>query len=78
LDAFLQKVGFEGLVNKKGTTFRKLSEGEKQAAEDKEGAINLLLENSSMIKRPIIQFGDGELLLGYEEDLIMKKTKTFF
>lgn len=75
LEDFTTKVGLEQLVNKKGTTFRKLSEDQKAALEKKETALPLIMENSSMIKRPIVQFPDGELILGLQEDEILKKAR---
>ncbi len=66
LNKFAEKVGFEALVNKKGTTYRKLADTEKQRLENKEGALTVLTEKSSMIKRPIIEFPDGSLILGLE------------
>ena len=51
-------------VNKRGTTFRKFKE-EYEAA-SKEEKINLLVENSSAIKRPIVEA--GETLMGFDKD----------
>lgn len=74
LEGFSQKAGLDQLVNKKGTTYRKLSEDQKGALETKTTAIPLMIENSSMIKRPIVQFPDGELILGLQEEEIIQKT----
>jgi len=70
LSVFAEKVGFEALINKKGTTYRKLEDHEKTALETKSQAITLLSEKSSMIKRPIIEFPDGGLVLGFEPEQI--------
>ncbi|WP_296405229.1 ArsC/Spx/MgsR family protein, partial [Psychrobacter sp.] len=44
------------VLNKRGTTWRKLSDEQKQAADSNvDAAIDLLVENSSMIKRPIVE-----------------------
>lgn len=58
-------VGFETLLNKKGTTFRKLSDDDK-ADIDQAKAVSLMVANPSMIKRPVIDQG-GALLVGYDE-----------
>lgn len=72
---FADKVGFESLINKKGTTYRKLKEEDKQTLEVETTALALLGEQSSMIKRPIIEFPDGTLLVGFDEEKINSKLK---
>jgi len=73
LTKFSDKVGFEALVNKRGTTYRKLEEKEKTLLEGQEKGLVLLTEKSSMIKRPIVEFPDGGLVLGFEPDEIKAK-----
>ena len=75
LEDFGKKAGLDQVVNKRGTTYRKLSEDQKAALETKATAFSLIMENSSMIKRPIVQFPDGELILGLQEEEILKKAK---
>ncbi|MCL6261691.1 Spx/MgsR family RNA polymerase-binding regulatory protein [Aquiflexum sp. TKW24L] len=70
---FASEVGFEALVNKKGTTFRKLTDEEKSQLETETDALALLSTKSSMIKRPIIEFPNGDLILGFEPEAILKK-----
>src|SRR5690554_7517086 len=64
LEGFAEQVGLEQLINRKGTTFRKLSDEQKASLNQKETAFTLLMENSSMIKRPILRFPDGKLIVG--------------
>ncbi|SMD46376.1 transcriptional regulator, Spx/MgsR family [Aquiflexum balticum DSM 16537] len=70
---FADKVGFEKLINKKGMTYRQLSDDEKSQLESQSEALALLSKKSSMIKRPIIQFPDGSLVLGFEPEVIKEK-----
>jgi arsenate reductase (glutaredoxin) len=70
---FASKVGFEALVNKKGTTYRKLTDEEKSQLEKEADALALLGSKSSMIKRPIVEFPNGDLILGFEPEAILKK-----
>jgi Spx/MgsR family transcriptional regulator len=64
LEAWSKKVGWEVLLNRAGTTFRKLPEAER--ADLNEGkAIALMLEQPSMIKRPVLERG-GRLLVGFK------------
>ena len=56
---WVDSLGIDKVLNKRGTTWRKLEDAEKQAADsDVDQAIDLLIENTSMIKRPIVE---GEL-----------------
>jgi Spx/MgsR family transcriptional regulator len=66
LESFLQKTSLETLVNKQGTTYRKMDETQKSSLGEKETAIPILVENSSMIKRPVIVYPDGGLTLGFD------------
>ena len=73
---WVNELGIDKVLNKRGTTWRKLSDEQKQAADsDVDNAIDLLVENTSMIKRPIVegQLADknnGQLILlcGFDED----------
>ena len=64
LEAWAGQVGWERLLNRAGTTFRKLPEAEKQGL-DAEKAMALMLAQPSMIKRPVLDI-DGRLLVGFE------------
>lgn len=69
LENWIEKVGIDVVLNKKGTTWKKLTDDQKQQA-DKEIAIaiELMIENPSMIKRPIL-VGQGKLIVGFDENL---------
>ncbi|MBA6245064.1 MULTISPECIES: Spx/MgsR family RNA polymerase-binding regulatory protein [unclassified Psychrobacter] len=70
---WVNELGIEKVLNKRGTTWRKLDESQKQAADASvDTAIDLLVENTSMIKRPIVegQLADkvqAVLLCGFDE-----------
>ena len=64
LEQWYKKVGWETLLNRAGTTFRKLPESEK-ARVDARKATELMLEQPSMIKRPVLELGGGKLLVGF-------------
>ena len=59
-------VGWTVLLNRAGTTFRALPEGDKTDLDEKK-AIALMLAAPSMIKRPVLEFGDA-LLVGFKPD----------
>ncbi|WP_201547611.1 Spx/MgsR family RNA polymerase-binding regulatory protein [Psychrobacter sp. Pi2-1] len=70
---WVNELGIEKVLNKRGTTWRKLDDSQKQAADaNVDNAIDLLVENTSMIKRPIVegQLADRDqavLLCGFDE-----------
>lgn len=70
LRAWVSELGWEVLLNKAGTSFRALSDAEKQDL-GTEKAIGLMLANPSMIKRPILRHGDG-LIVGFKPELYEK------
>ena len=67
-NAWLQQAPVEQLVNKAGTTFRKLSELEKTTVLKPETSAEIVLKNPSIIKRPIIQKSDKIVTIGFKED----------
>ncbi|MBM0170769.1 arsenate reductase [Altererythrobacter sp. C41] len=58
--------GVDTVLNRRGTTFRKLSDAEK-ADVDEAKAVTLLQQHPSMIKRPVVEYPGG-LLVGFKED----------
>lgn len=62
----ITQTGWQPLLNTRGTTWRKLSDPEKAAACDEAGAISLMLAQSSIIKRPILEI-EGKYHLGFTE-----------
>jgi len=63
LARWVAAVGWETLLNRAGTTFRKLPEADRHGL-DEARAIALMLEQPSMIKRPVLETGGG-LLVGF-------------
>jgi len=66
LKAWSDALGWDVLLNRRGTTWRKLDEADKEGVDEKR-AIDLMAEHTSMIKRPVIQQGDL-LIVGFNED----------
>jgi len=64
---WLSQKSLTDLINTSGTTFKKLSEQEKTLLGDTNKAIELMIEKTSMIKRPLVETGN-EVLLGFNPD----------
>jgi arsenate reductase len=71
LERWSKKVGWETLLNRAGTTFRKLPDKDKEALTEKK-AIALMLAQPSMIKRPLLDLGGGKILIGFSSELYKK------
>jgi arsenate reductase len=67
LKTWAGQVGWESLLNRAGTTFRRLPDDQKQDL-DEAKAIGLMLAQSSMIKRPVLE-ADGKLLVGFKPEI---------
>jgi Spx/MgsR family transcriptional regulator len=65
LGGWCAKLGWETVLNRSGTTFRKLSDSARSDL-DQTRAIGLMIEQPSMIKRPIVEHPGG-LLIGFKE-----------
>ncbi|WP_296243349.1 MULTISPECIES: Spx/MgsR family RNA polymerase-binding regulatory protein [unclassified Psychrobacter] len=74
VERWVDELGIDKVLNKRGTTWRKLTDEQKQAADDNvNNAIDFLIENTSMIKRPIVEGkledkNQSILLCGFDEE----------
>ena len=64
LEGWIEKVGWEVLLNRAGTTFRKLPESDRADLNERK-AVALMLAQPSMIKRPVLEKG-ARLLVGFK------------
>ena len=65
LDHWLATLGWEALVNRKGTTWRKLDAAEQGAVIDASTARALMLAQASVIKRPVVEWG-SQVTVGFD------------
>lgn len=75
LEAWCKKIGWETIFNKRSTTWRELSETEQKKVTDQTAAIKTMMENNSIIKRPVIEI-DEKLIAGFNETEITKYLKS--
>ncbi|MGM0564756.1 MAG: ArsC family reductase [Pseudomonadota bacterium] len=66
LRAWIDCFGWETVLNKRGTTYRKLDEATRENL-DAESAVAVLMTNSSMIKRPVLEYGE-QTLVGFDPE----------
>ena len=65
--AWVAELGWEALVNRRGTTWRRLPEPEREGI-DAESAVRLMVANPSLIRRPVLDTGESRHV-GFTEDL---------
>lgn len=71
LESWVRAVGWQTLLNRAGTTFRKLPDHDREiVSQDK--AIRLMLEQPSMIKRPVLEKG-SKILVGFKPEIYAKE-----
>ena len=66
LQQWSKNIGWEKLLNKRSTTWRGLSKAQQDKVVDETTAIAAMLNNTSLIKRPVIEY-EKELLVGFDE-----------
>ncbi|WP_428771793.1 ArsC family reductase [Vibrio sp.] len=66
VNTFCQQLGWENVLNKRGTTYRQLSEKQK-ASINEQSVVDLLVEYPAMIKRPILN-KQGQYTLGFKAE----------
>jgi Spx/MgsR family transcriptional regulator len=71
LKAWTSELGWETLLNRAGTTFRKLPDADKEGLNERK-ALALMLEQPSMIKRPVLEIGD-KLLVGFRPEIYARE-----
>ena len=66
LDRWIAAVGWETLLNRRGTTWRGLSDAARASAGDAAGARALMLAQPSLVKRPVVEWPDATVTVGFD------------
>ena len=69
LNGFINELGWEALLNTRGTTWRKLDESLRASINNADSAASLMLEMPAIIKRPLLCAPGQPMLLGFSETL---------
>lgn len=68
LDAWLAALGWEALLNRRGTTWRQLDEATRAAVVDAASARALMLVRPSVIRRPVVEWSSERITVGFDPD----------
>ena len=66
LPAWERAVGWQKLLNRQGTTWRKLEAAVQAGATDAAGALAVMQAHASVIKRPVVEWADGRISVGFD------------
>jgi Spx/MgsR family transcriptional regulator len=66
LDAWMGTAGWERVLNRRGTAWRKLDEPLRESVVDAATAKAVMLANPSVIKRPVVEWEDGSITIGFD------------
>lgn len=68
LDAWIAALGWQPLLNTRGTTWRRLDDATRAGAADAAGARALMLREPSVIRRPVVDWPDGRSTVGFDAE----------
>ena len=68
VNQWIATTGWEKLLNRRGPTWRKLDEVTQTGVVDAASAIKVMVANSSVIKRPVVQWPGGQITVGFDAD----------
>jgi arsenate reductase (glutaredoxin) len=68
LQAWTQALGWEAVLNRRGTTWRKLDEATRETTADAATAFALMQAQPSLVKRPVVEWPDGQVSVGFDAE----------
>lgn len=75
LKEWCSQVGWESLVNKRGTTWRQLTTAVQEEIKNESAAVKLMKEKTSVIKRPVVEADNKIITLGFDAELYQRLVK---
>ena len=75
LQAWLASAGWERLLNRQGTTWRKLDDAAKAAVTNAAAARQTMIGHSSLIRRPIVEWPSGDITVGFTHESFKQHTR---
>ncbi len=75
LERWMVILGWEALLNRQGTTWRKLDDSAKAAVRDARSARTAMVEHTSLIRRPVVEWPNGDITVGFTHDAFKSHTR---
>jgi Spx/MgsR family transcriptional regulator len=68
IEQWIDRLGWESLLNRHGTSWRKLDDATKAAVADAPSARAAMVSHASLIRRPVVEWPDGDVTVGFTPD----------
>jgi Spx/MgsR family transcriptional regulator len=75
MDRWIATLGWEALLNRQGTTWRKLDDASKAAVTSAPAARAVMMAHSSLIRRPVVEWPSGDITIGFTHDSFKQHTR---
>ena len=75
MSRWIERLGWQALLNRQGTTWRKLSDAAKMAVVDAASAHQVMTQHPSLIRRPVVEWPNGDITLGFTHDAFKTHTR---
>jgi arsenate reductase (glutaredoxin) len=72
---WIDRLGWEALLNRQGTTWRKLDDATKASVTNADAARTAMMAHSSLIRRPIVEWPSGDITVGFTHDSFKQHTR---
>jgi arsenate reductase len=75
MDRWIERLGWPALLNRQGTTWRKLPDATKTSVDDAPSARAVMLSHASLIRRPVVEWPNGDITVGFTHDSFKEHTR---
>ena len=75
MEQWIDRLGWEALLNRQGTTWRKLDDATKASVTNADAATAAMMAHSSLIRRPIVEWPSGDITVGFTHDSFKQHTR---
>lgn len=75
MDRWIERLGWQALLNRQGTTWRKLDDATKASVVDAASARAAMLSHASLIRRPVVEWPNGDITIGFTHDSFKQHTR---
>ena len=75
MDRWMAELGWEALLNRHGTTWRKLDDATKASVTDAPSARAVMIAHPSLIRRPVVEWPTGEVTVGFTHESFKQHTR---
>jgi Spx/MgsR family transcriptional regulator len=75
MDRWIERLGWQALLNRQGTTWRRFDDATKASVVDAASARAAMLSHASLIRRPVVEWPNGDITIGFTHDSFKQHTR---